>query len=568
MKRWLSIGAALLLIASVLAGCAGGGEEKEAERLRLRVSALARQTSADPAAAPASGGEGLAVHLYENLMKRVDDGTGHAAVTEGIASSVQVEDEADGSQTYTFTLRSNALWSDGERVTAQDFVYAWQRLFTLDPAPAGLGELYMVEGYAAAREAGDGALLTGVAARDESTLVIRLTGPCAYFLDVVCAGVLTMPVRQESAAGGWRAGSVLTNGPYTLTALDGEGALLTRSETYYDSAAQGPEELQFFWSGSEAELEAGELDFVAPLSETSMAAMKAEGTLTAEPAASTYTLLLNNAAAPFDSPAVRQALAMVVDREALLAAAGAAADTAATGLVPPGITNRDDQWAAEDPAESGAAGETAGEEAPAVFWDYRAVGDHQAGEREALSQEERVSAARALLSQAGYPGGAGLEAVEYLYVDTPQNAAVAAWLQDLWRDSLGVDITPRAAGEDEVRAALLAGEFTAASFLIAAPYDDATAFLSRWASSQTPGQGNLISYSDRAYDLLLTVVGETASASAREACLHDAEELLLQSCGVVPLFYPGTASRLADGLTGVYRDAMGTYYFGSVTRAQ
>lgn len=107
-----------------------------------------------------------------------------------------------------------------------------------------------------------------------------------------------------------------------------------------------------------------------------------------------------------------------------------------------------------------------------------------------------------------------------------------------------------------------------ASFLFAAPYDDATAFLSRWTSSTTPGQGNVVSYSDRAYDLLLTVVDEATSASAREACLHDAEALLLQSCAVVPLFYSGTASRLAEGLTGVYRSAMGIYYFSSVTYAQ
>ena len=566
MKKWLSIGMAALLVLSLLAGCAGGGEEQDLETPRLRVAAVGRQSSADPVVLASSGGETLAVHLYENLMKRVDDGTGHAKVVEGIASSVAVENGADGSQTYTFTLRSNALWSDGEPVTAQDFVYAWQRLFSLESYPAGLSNLSLVEGYSAARAAHDGTLLTGVTAQDDSTLVIRLTGPCAYFLDVVCADVLTMPVRQKSAEGGWSAGSVLTNGPYTLTSLDGEGALLTRSESYYDGA-QGPGELWFSWSGTEEDLEAGELDFVAPLSEESMGALKEAGELTVEAVTSTYALVLNNAAAPFDSLEVRQAFAMVIDNEDLLAAAGTAADTAATGLVPSGITNRDDLWQTEtEPSEETAADGEQPEET--AYWDYRAVGDAKAGEPEESSREARAAAAQALLSQAGYPGGSGFPEVEYLYVDTEQNAAVAAYLQSLWQESLGVRVTVRALSEEEVRTALLAGEYTMASFLFAAPYDDATAFLSRWTSSTTPGQGNVVSYSDRAYDLLLTVVDEATSASAREACLHDAEALLLQSCAVVPLFYPGTASRLAEGLTGVYRSAMGIYYFSSVTYAQ
>ena len=130
---------------------------------------------------------------------------------------------------------------------------------SLESYPAGLSNLSLVEGYSAARAAHDGTLLTGVTAQDDSTLVIRLTGPCAYFLDVVCADVLTMPVRQESAEGGWSAGSVLTNGPYTLTSLDGEGALLTRSESYYDGA-QVPGELWCSWSGTEGGLEAGEME--------------------------------------------------------------------------------------------------------------------------------------------------------------------------------------------------------------------------------------------------------------------------------------------------------------------
>ena len=99
----------------------------------------------------------------------------------------------------------------------------------------------------------------------------------------------------------------------------------------------------------------------------------------------------------------------------------------------------------------------------------------------------------------------------------------------------------------------------------ATSYDDATAFLRRWRSTVANWAGNLINYSDTAYDLLIYAAEITASNAGREACLHDAEELLLNSCGVVPLYYGGVASQLADGLTGVYGNALGVYFFDSVT---
>ena len=113
---------------------------------------------------------------------------------------------------------------------------------------------------------------------------------------------------------------------------------------------------------------------------------------------------------------------------------------------------------------------------------------------------------------------------------------------------------------------MLAGEYTLGTFQFEAAYDDASVFLRRWKSTTSYQAGNLVGYTDQAYDLLLYAAEITASAAGREACLHDAEELLLTSCAVVPLYYGGEIPRLADGLTGVYRSAMGVYFFGSVTQ--
>ena len=575
MKRWISLFACLALVAGLLAACASEAPVIDEDQ-PLRVSAMAEQTTADPAVAVSTGGDTLIYHLYENLMKWEDDGTGIAQLTEGIAQNYTTEENTDGSMVYTFTLRSDAVWSDGQPVTANDFVYAWQRLFSLDPFPADLSLLSLVEGYAAAYQAKDGSLLTGVEATDDQTLVVRLTAPCAYFLSEVCGGAMTMPLREDLVtAAGWEPGKV-TDGAYTLTSLDSTGALLTRSETYYGAETEGPAAIQFSWDSGEAayeELTAGELDFVADLPEDVAQTQAEEGTLQVDARASTYALLMNTKAAPFDNEFVRQAFAAAIDRDALVKAACSVTDTAATGFVPHGITNRNDQW--DGSTDSGSTDDGTvtpddlleeSQEEETTVWDYRTVGDAEAPQEE-MTESERTSTAQDLMSQAGYPGGKNFPAVTFLYENTEKNQAVAEYLQQQWQTVLNVTVQLQPCTQEELKDAMLNGEYTMGAFQFEASYDDATAFLRRWRSTVANWAGNLINYSDTAYDLLIYAAEITASNAGREACLHDAEELLLNSCGVVPLYYGGAASQLADGLTGVYCNALGVYFFGNVTQS-
>ena len=183
---------------------------------------------------------------------------------------------------------------------------------------------------------------------------------------------------------------------------------------------------------------------------------------------------------------------------------------------------------------------------------------------EEVTRQERAAQARRLLNQAGYPDGQDFPEVTYLYEDTPENQAAAAYLQSLWQEMLHVTVTLQPVTDADLRTQLLSGTFTMAAFRFDAAYDDATAFLNRWDSTAGAIGGNLIGFNNRAYDLLLYVVPETASNAGREACLHDAEQILLESCGVVPLFYYGRTSQLADELGGLYGLSDGTYFFWSV----
>ena len=577
----------MLLGLSALAGCGSAGDNTQAGDggeegpFQLTVRATAAQTNLDPALATANSAETLTYHIYENLLKWVDDGSGNAVLAPGMARDYTVTENIDGSDTYTFTLRSDITWSDGEPITSADFLYAWQRLFSMENPPVAVYQLYMVEGYQQAWSSRDGTLLTGVSAPDDQTLVIKTSDHCAYFLDVFCAGTLTMPVRQdlvEKYGEDWGAQqkALVGNGPYKVQSIGADAIVLEKNDAYYDASLVGAETITFQWTGDAEsayqELTAGTLDFLKDLPQSAVDALAQEDALVIEPEPSTYALLMNNAAAPFDNDFVRQAFAVCVDQEALVAAAGSVTDTAATGFVPHGVTNRDDQFApAEEETDPDAVVRPEDlleeqEEEEEIRWDWRAVGDYGA-QQEELTQEERNSQGRRLLAQGGYPNGQGFPEVAYLYVDTPENEKVAQYLRQLWQEALNVTVTLTPLSEEECRGALLAGAVAMAAFRFDGAYDDAMAFLQRWQSTVSTGAGNLIRFNNRAYDLLIYVVAETASNSAREACLHDAEELLLDGCGVVPLYYYGRTSQLADGLTGLYSMADGTYFFQSVAPA-
>ena len=588
MKRWLSLYLVAAALLPLLTACARteAPPEEGGEGLALRVCATAAQRSVDPVAASQTGGDTIIFHLYENLMRWEDDGAGHAVLAPGVAESYETEEHYDGSVTYTFTLRRDAKWSDGKAVTAKHFLYAWRRLFEMENPPSAVSKLYMVEGYFDAKREKNGALLTGVSAPDQHTLSITITGHYAYFLDEFCAGAMTMPVREDAVkkyGGAWgqNASAVISNGPYRLRSIDGDSITLERS-SHYDRPVSGPDEITFLWQESTrqdggalaySQLEKGELDFLAGLPRSLVDLRSQEGTLEVEPVPSTYALLMNSAAAPFDNEFVRRAFAHVVDPAAVTAAAADPTLHAATGFVPHGVANRDNQWVAADKKDAeepgivlpedlinGAGAEP--EEEP--YWDYRAVGDYGRLEED---RSASLAEAKLLLSQGGYPNGQDFPAVEYLYVDTPQNAAVAAYLQQLWRTALNVEVTLLGVDQEEARSLLLAGEYAMAAFRFDPAFDDALAFLQRWQGKFGPKEGNLVSYADRAYDLLLSVVS-ASSDSAREACLHDAEELLLSAKSVVPLYYYGTTSALGEGLTGVYRKAGGVYFFDGVSRVE
>ena len=485
------------------------------------------------------------------------DTSGGTTVTGGMAKSYSQERNADGTVTWTFRLRS-AKWSDGQAVTANDFVYAWRRLANPASGSPYASILSVVAGYDQVLETGDTSLLQ-VSAPNDSTLEVVLNGNYDWFLTEVCTSPATLPLRedvvttlrdaavernraaeeetgQEGTERWWSdPAALVTNGAYVPgTYTPDESFTLTANDRYYGSIT-GPGQLNFYFADTAEEAAAlyddKTVDLVWPLTDEEIE-RQAEVTPLTE--LGTYTVLFNCNQSVFADQQVRQAMVMAIDRNAAAEAAGITARPA-EGLVPPGV-----------PGE--------GEE------DFRT--DAVLLDNDPDAYAERCAQARQVLEQAGYDSGSYLGQLEYLYVDTPENAAVAQELARQWSEVLRVDVTPVAVRCSELRAALRSGDYTLAGLDLKAVGNDAECFLKQWTSDQG---SNVVGYANSAYDTLLSIIAKADDGTARMGCLHDAEVLLLDDAALAPLYTRHTGWTLRDTLTGACRDARGWFCLSGVS---
>lgn len=543
MKTIKRIAALLLgttLLLGLLSGC--GNKKQGNEKLVLNVGVCGAIDSLDPAMNTDTDADSIFHALYENLMRESDDGSGEVMLTNGMAKEYTEETNYDGTVTYRFTLRSTARWSDGEKVTADDFVYAWQRL--ADPATNSPNHSLMsvVAGYDEVRETGDKAKLQ-VSAKDKSTFVVTLSAPCAYFIEGICTAVATMPLRRDLTedGAGFDMPNVVSNGAYHVSAWSKSSKLTAvRNEEYYEARLVGPDELGFvFASGSEEAwklYEAGDIDYIAHLPDSVIAELSQDENWKPTAVYATACVLYNHESDLFSNEHIREAFDLAIDRAAA-AAAGGVENTPATGLVPYGISD---------------SGETDD--------DFRTTG----GVLRSIDEEDvnaRQAKAREELSYAGYYSTSMFPPIELLYVTGTENDAVAAALQNMWSTTLGVTVMLCGVTQAEYNARMETKNYELALQKITALYDDAMGFLDRWCSES---EQNLINYENGTYDVLIGVAAASENLVARTAFLHDAEMMLFDDMALSPVYFDGTAHLLRDTLRGVYTDGFGNSYFTGV----
>lgn len=535
LKRPVAALLAAVLLLGLLTGC------HRENGVSFRVAMGSVPATLDPALAATDEEKTVVSHLFENLMKLQSDGNGGTTAVNGVARSYQCDTTAEGQETYTFKLRSSAAWSDGTKVTAQDFVYAWKRL--VDPATGSKNAriLDMVAGYSAART-GEDALQ--VSAPDDETFVVVLSGRCPYFIDSVCTAAATLPVQSAAAAQeNWSMSpdTLVTNGPYTVASWENDTMLLQQTDGYHDARRLGPESISFRFTAdaktANSLFEKGDADFVLGLTDEAVA--KKMDSWMPDYYPETSVVLLNQLSDLTSNENVRRAMGLVIDRNAIAELLGSRTHLAAEGLVTWGIRS------------------TAGGQ----FRDFGSAVDN-----DSENYEKNCQTAQELMEEAGYTATKlkSLTPVIMLYESDGTADSLALLLQKTWKEKLGLSVTLKGVSSEEITQALERGEYTLAALRVTSDRNDATGFLNRWRMGE---EDNYANFTSSAYDMLLRVAAVSASQEARDAYLEDAERLLIEKGNVIPMYCSTRSWSLSESFTGVFGDGLGRYFFTGVHKA-
>ena len=530
---------AALLAAVLLLGLLSGCHRENGVSFRVAMGSV--PATLDPALAATDEEKTVVSHLFENLMKLQSDGNGGTTAVNGVARSYQCDTTAEGQETYTFKLRFSAAWSDGTKVTAQDFVYAWKRL--ADPATGSKNAriLDMVAGYSAART-GEDALQ--VSAPDDETFVVALSGRCPYFIDSVCTAAATMPVQSAAAAQeNWSMSpdTLVTNGPYTVASWENDTMLLQQTDGYHDARRLGPESISFRFTAdaktANSLYEKGDADFVLGLTDEAVA--KKIDSWMPDYYPETSVVLLNQLSDLTSNENVRRAMGLVIDRNAIAELLGSRTHLAAEGLVTWGIRST-----------------TGGQ-----FRDFGSAVDN-----DSENYEKNCQTAQELMKEAGYTATklTSLAPVIMLYESDGTTDSLALLLQKTWKEKLGLSVTLKGVSSEEITQALERGEYTLAALRVTSDRNDATGFLNRWRMGE---EDNYANFTSSAYDMLLRVAAVSTSQEARDAYLEDAERLLIEKGNVIPMYCSTRSWSLSDSFTGVFGDGLGRYFFTGVHKA-
>ena len=457
--------------------------------------------------------------LFEGLLTYDSAG----ALVPGAAESWTLS--PDG-LTYTFKLRE-AEWSNGDPVTAGDFVFSFRRL--LDPATgAQYASLYYPIRNAEAIAEGKAPPDTlGVRAIDDRTLEIALNEPTPYFLSVV-AHQTAAPVNPRNVAQYGsrfaRAGNLVSNGAFRLADFTPNDETVLLRNPHFHAARDVAIDKEIFASIDDRaaafrRFRAGEIDAYndAPGEQLAFVREKLGGEFRVAPTLGVLYLAFNTRKPPFSDGRVRNALSMAIDREFLADSIWGGAMAPAYSFVPPGIANY----------------------AGGVAADFAS-----------LSPVEREDKARALLKEAGYGPDRPL-AVEIRYNTSENNKATAVAIADMWKP-LGV-ATTMINSDVKSHYGLLqnGGDFDVARAGWIADYSDPQNFLFLFGSGS--GRLNYARWSNPAYDALMAKAAGQTDLKARAATLAEAERLLLREQPVIPLLFYESKNMVSRRVEG-WRD--------------
>lgn len=570
-KKLLALSLAGVMSLGLLAGCGGTASTTpsnsaapsestapEANGLNLQVCVASEPQTIDPALNSAVDGAMMVQHVFEGLMKWTDSGSpvegaesaDLAKLVNGQAESYEKTDNGDGTVTYTFKLRDDAKWSDGQPVTANDFVYAWRRLATPATAADYCYMIDMVKGYDEVNGGTADPTTLGVSAPDDKTFVVDLTYDCPYFMEI-CAFPATLPLREDIVSANpdqwtFEPDTYIGNGPYKMTQWEHNSKIvMEKNPEYYDYDKLGPDSITWRLMDDNnamlASYKSGDLDFVEDVPVDEIPSLLSDGQLNIVPYIGTYYVCYNTQKAPFDDWRVRKAFTLAIDSQYIVENVTQTGQVPATGFVPSGISD----------ADTGS--------------DFRSVGgEYWTAPTTAEQYQKNCEEAKQLLADAGYPDGQGFPTITYLYNTSDNHKAIGEALQSEWKTVLGVDIKLENQDWSVFLENRKQGNYDIARNGWIADYNDPISFLDMWV---TGGGNNDAQYSNTDYDAAIKEAKSTADPAARMAAMHKAEDILMgQDWTLGPIYFYTQKYMLNPDVKGMYYTPLGYFFFGNCTK--
>ncbi|MEE0785625.1 MAG: peptide ABC transporter substrate-binding protein, partial [Oscillospiraceae bacterium] len=533
----------------------------------------------------------LAVNSFAGLYTHAADGTLQPELATGYTVS-------DDGLTYTFTLREGLTWSDGEPLTAGDFVFAWNRA-----ASAALGADYgymmeVIDGYAEVSAANDDGTPVNpdaklnVEAPDDRTLVVTLSNSVPYWNELLAFPVY-FPVREDVVADeAWATdpSTYVSNGAYTLTGWEHNSVItMTKNENYYDADSITMDTLNFYLSDDSnnmlANFKSGEWQLIDDVPTNEISTLKTEypDEFVINGQIGTYYACwnINEQILPADSTLtgdeaekakeeIRNAIALLFDRNYIVEEVAQGGQLPASSFVAMGLTNPDGSQFYE----------TAGHDDS--FPGYYDVSEDsfEANFSSAIETLKKYYAFdEASQKFTNFPS------LTYLYNTNESHKAIAEYLQGALAQ-VGIDMKLENQEWNTFLNTRKAGDYSMARNGWLADYNDPISFLDMWISTSGNndvqfGKGenaNVAIYNldltpygydtkvengtwAETYDVLISTIKSCTDTDNRYAMMHMAEDMLMETGCIVPLYFYTDLYMLDDSVHGFYSNPLGFKYF-------
>ncbi|WP_342325337.1 peptide ABC transporter substrate-binding protein [Kosakonia sp. BYX6] len=439
--------------------------------------------------------------LFEGLVNQNEKGE----IVPGVAEKWQSSDN----RVWTFTLRNNARWSDGSPVTAQDFVYSWQRL--VDPKTtspfAGFAALAGLSNAKSITEGKTPVEQLGVSAVDARTLRVQLDKPLPWFPSLAASFAL-YPVQKKNVDSGaeWtRPGNLVGNGAYVLTdRVVNEKLVLDRNKQYWDDGKTVIQKVTFVPINQESAATkrylANGVDITESFPKNLYQKLLKDipGQVYTPPQLGTYYYAFNTQKGPTADARVRLALSMTIDRRVI------AEKVLGTG---------------EKPAWRFTPDVTAG------F-------TPQPSQIEQMSQAELNAQAKTLLQAAGYGPQRPLK-LTLLYNSSENHQKIAIAVASMWKQNLGAEVKLQNQEWKTYIDSRNSGNFDVIRASWVGDYNEPSTFLSVLTSNSS---SNIPRFSDATYDKVLNQATLETTAKARNADYNEAEHIIAEKAPIAPIY--------------------------------